>query len=297
MTSEILDSLPIFRSPLLMSGRRGAKGSGPFLGEEPRGRGGKRGSREPFWGCTPARSAGSCAGAACARLAVTTLFMRRHSLRRNSTPRRSRPDLRGCAMVLGVATLVAVSGLTHRAGAGAVVWVGSKSTNFGNAKNWKPARVPRKTDRAILDTAEGSKNPTITGAAGSTNQAIVVRNGRFSLSAAGGTYTLTNNEGHSVLVGALAGDKASLLLTAGIMSGIAGNLGEVASSRGTMTVTGDKSMWINSGTNGSGTLVVGDGGKGTLIVQDKGQVMNTTGLMGFSPGSSGSATVTGGGSK
>jgi T5SS/PEP-CTERM-associated repeat protein len=222
--------------------------------------------------------------------------MRRHSLRGNSAARRSGPDLRGSALVLGVAALVAVGGLTHRAGAGDVVWVGSKSTNFGTAKNWKPEAVPGKTDRVILDTAAGSMNRTITGAAGFTNQAIVVRNGSFSLSAAPGEYTLTQDEGHSVLVGANAGDRASLSLTAGTMSGIAGNLGEVPGSRGTVTVTGDKSKWINPGTNGSGTLVVGDGGKGTLMVQDKGQVMNTVGLMGFSSGSSGSATVTGGGS-
>ena len=107
----------------------------------------------------------------------------------NATPRGSHLDR--AAIASGVAALLLVGELTHAVGAAEILWIGSTSSNFGTAKNWMPQTVPGKTDIAVLDMSAGSKGLTITGAAGFENEAIVVRNGSFSLSAAGGTYTLT----------------------------------------------------------------------------------------------------------
>ena len=102
------------------------------------------------------------------------------------------------------------------------LWIGSTSTDFGTPKNWMPQTVPGKTDTAVFDTSKGSKGLTVTGAAGFENQAIIVRNGSFSLSAAGGTYTVTAAN-DSVLVGENAGDTGSLKLTAGTLAGDGGH--------------------------------------------------------------------------
>jgi hypothetical protein len=73
----------------------------------------------------------------------------------------------------------------------------------------------------------------------------VVRNGSFSLSAAGGTYPVTAAL-DSVLVGENAGDTGSLKLTAGTLAGMGGTIASAAGSTGTVTITGTKSTWSNS---------------------------------------------------
>ena len=129
--------------------------------------------------------------------------MRKRLHRKNAAPRGS--HLCRASIVSGVAALfVVVCALAHAVSAAEILWIGSTSTNFGTAKNWMPQMVPGKTDTAVFDTSKGSKGLTVTGAAGFENQAIIVRNGSFSLSAAGGTYTVTAAN-DSVLVGETAG--------------------------------------------------------------------------------------------
>jgi T5SS/PEP-CTERM-associated repeat protein len=213
--------------------------------------------------------------------------MRQALHRGKITPHSSRPRLRCTAIILTAAALLVVGALTHPAGAGDIDWVGSVSTDFDTKGNWKPPMVPGNGDRAILDTTAAPKRLTITGAAGNTNLAIVVRNGAFRLSAAGGTYKLTAVS-NSVLVGEAAGNNGSLTLTGGTLSGVRGRLGEAAKSMGMATVTGGGSTWTNSD-----GLIVGHGGKGELTIEKGGLVTSAFARVGNLADSDGTVTVTG----
>ena len=68
-------------------------------------------------------------------------------------------------------------------------------------------------------------------------------------------------------------------------------LGYAPGAAGNVTVTGDGSLW-----NNSGRLTVGYSGTGTLNVEDSGTVFNYYGILGYYGDSSGTATVTGTGS-
>ncbi|CAD5277914.1 conserved exported hypothetical protein [Bosea sp. 62] len=81
-------------------------------------------------------------------------------------------------------------------------------------------------------------------------------------------------------------------------AGAGGSIGTQAGSTGTVKVTGAGSTWtINNVSAMTGELYVGSAGTGTLIVEDGGAVRNTSGYIGFASGSSGTATVTGAGSR
>jgi T5SS/PEP-CTERM-associated repeat protein len=78
------------------------------------------------------------------------------------------------------------------------------------------------------------------------------------------------------------------------LSSSRGYLGNNAGTTGTATVTGAGSQWTNST-----DLYVGRNGSGALTIEAGGQVSNTmgTGFLGNNSGSTGTATVTGAGSK
>ena len=79
----------------------------------------------------------------------------------------------------------------------------------------------------------------------------------------------------------------------GVVSNTYANIGRKAGSTGAATVTGIGSQW-----NDSGFFIVGYSGDGTLNVEVGGVVSNTNnGYIGFNPGSTGVATVTGSGSQ
>jgi len=65
---------------------------------------------------------------------------------------------------------------------------------------------------------------------------------------------------------------------------------------GTATVSGAGSRWTNSGFS-SGNLTVGDSGNGILTIEEGGIVTNNIAYLGRDSGSTGTATVTGAGSK
>jgi T5SS/PEP-CTERM-associated repeat protein len=80
-----------------------------------------------------------------------------------------------------------------------------------------------------------------------------------------------------------------------VRSGV-GFLGYKAGSNGTAFVVGEGSQWNNSSSLSS-SLSVGYLGEGTLNIESGGVVSNTNGYLGNSPGSVGTATVTGEGSE
>jgi len=71
-------------------------------------------------------------------------------------------------------------------------------------------------------------------------------------------------------------------------------IGDNAGSVGTVTVSGAGSTWSNA--QPDSTLIVGADGTGTLTVSDGGTVGSSSGVVGNSPGSIGTVTVTGEGS-
>ena len=168
--------------------------------------------------------------------------------------------------------------------------MGSKSTAFGNQANWKPAVVPDVYDVAVFDTKRGSVGPIVTGAAFQVSKALVVHNGAFFLSAAGGTYTLVRMaggaEGGGVVVGQVKGDNGSLTLNAGTMSGLYGFIGAAPKSAGFVEVAG--ATWDNSF-----VLYVGGRGSGNLMVTNGGRVTDRLGSIAFDDGSTGMVTVSG----
>ena len=79
----------------------------------------------------------------------------------------------------------------------------------------------------------------------------------------------------------------------GQVSNESGYLGYAAGSTGMATITGAGSKWTNT----NSMLSVGTWGSGTLRVAAGGQVSNASGHLGHNSGSTGSATITGVGSK
>ncbi|UFS78561.1 autotransporter domain-containing protein [Tardiphaga sp. 37S4] len=93
----------------------------------------------------------------------------------------------------------------------------------------------------------------------------------------------------------IVGDSGTGTLTirnGGTVSNVAGYLGSLAGSTGTVTVDGAGSSWTSSS-----TLFVGRSGTGTLTIRNGGNVSNAGfGYLGFTAGTTGSATVDGAGS-
>jgi len=91
----------------------------------------------------------------------------------------------------------------------------------------------------------------------------------------------------------LSGTGTLNIADGGEVSNRYGYLGSRSGSQGTVTVTGSGSKWKSTG-----VLYVGSSGRGTLEVTDGGEVSNSgDGYIGFGPGSQGTVTVTGSGSK
>jgi len=81
-------------------------------------------------------------------------------------------------------------------------------------------------------------------------------------------------------------------------AGNGGSIGTLAGSAGTVVVTGAGSSWFNSNVSAmTGELYVGKAGTGTLTVENGGWVRSTSGYLGYASGGSGTATVTGTGSR
>jgi T5SS/PEP-CTERM-associated repeat protein len=113
--------------------------------------------------------------------------------------------------------------------------------------------------------------------------------GMATITGAGSKWTTGSG---SLYVGS-SGNGTMNIEAGGQVSSTGGFLGYNAGSQGMATITGAGSKW----TTGSGSLYVGNSGRGTLNIEAGGQVSNDIGYLGYVTGSSGSATVTGTGSK
>ena len=141
-------------------------------------------------------------------------------------------------------------------------WTGAASSDWFTALNWN-AGVPMAGMSANIDTV--SPNPTVVATPGGTAQNLAVGQS--------GTGMLTIQSG-------------------GTVSNVAGAVGNLPGSQGTVTVTGAGSTWTNIG-----NVVVGGLGTGTLTIQNGGTVNSAGGgSVGLSVGSTGTVTVTGPGS-
>ncbi|WP_441241336.1 autotransporter domain-containing protein [Tardiphaga sp. 768_D3_N2_1] len=155
-------------------------------------------------------------------------------------------------------------------GAGAT-WTNSSDLYVGNSGT------------GTLTIRNGGKVSNLTGDlgvnAGSTGTATV--------DGAGSSWT---NSGDLIV-----GDSGTGTLTirnGGTVSNVTGYLGSLAGSTGTVTVDGAGSAWTNSG-----DLYVGRSGTGMLTIRNGGAVSNAGfGYLGFTAGTTGSATVDGAGS-
>ena len=106
----------------------------------------------------------------------------------------------------------------------------------------------------------------------------------------GGTLAITPSEKNELGVGNQG--TGTLRITDGVtVASSNGYLGYGAGSKGTATIRGEGSKWINSG-----SLYVGYSGTGSLTIEAGGQASNTEGYLGNIRGSSGSVRVTGSGS-
>ena len=133
-------------------------------------------------------------------------------------------------------------------------------------------------------------------------------------------YDQTGSHDRVVYVGAGYKGTGSLTISGGgVVKGVRGYLGYKSGSVGTATVTGAGSLWDVTGTNmwegllyvgykGTGTLTIADGGvveggdvgangTGSLTIKAGGMLKSDYGYLGNSSGSTGTATVTGAGSR
>ena len=81
----------------------------------------------------------------------------------------------------------------------------------------------------------------------------------------------------------------------GFVSSLNGHIGEAAGSFGTVSVSGANSKWIST-TTVDFDFNVGRDGTGTLQIKNGGAVESISAIIGFHPGSQGTATVQGTGS-
>ena len=120
--------------------------------------------------------------------------------------------------------------------------------------------------------------------------------GRYSGST--GTLTVTGagskwTNSSTLYVGNSGSGTLNIEAGGAVYSRFYGSIGRATGSIGTVTVTGAGSKWTGNGTD----LEVGGSGRGTLNIEAGGQVSSNYAHIGSSPGSTGTATVTGTGSK
>ncbi|HSW18605.1 MAG TPA: autotransporter outer membrane beta-barrel domain-containing protein, partial [Ramlibacter sp.] len=148
-------------------------------------------------------------------------------------------------------------------------WTGAVSADWFTPGNWTGA-VPEAGISANIDTT--TQNPTVIGPSATPATAQVV----------------------TVGVGAPGAGQLSIQ-GGGSLTSVAGAVGNLTGSRGTVLVSGSGAGVASTWTN-IGSLVVGGLGSGSVTVQDGGTLDSRGGSVGQSFGSSGSVTVSGFGS-
>jgi T5SS/PEP-CTERM-associated repeat protein len=182
-------------------------------------------------------------------------------------------------------------------------WNTNSSGLFANAADWDNG-VPGVSDTADFARGIGvSYTVTFAGLLGSevSDRLRVGTNAvTFSPGAVQNDYTLENTTtaeiGRGILIGELPGDHAVLNTSLPNFSGVAATLGDVASSDGTLNVTGG-TFHITGSSDSDVEFIVGRSGTGALNVSS-GAAVNVTqySVLGEYAGAQGAATITGTGS-
>jgi len=163
------------------------------------------------------------------------------------------------------------------AGAATVTGTGSSWTNTGNLN--------------VGNSGTGTLNIQSGGSVSSTSDTRIGYNagstGTATVDGSGSSLSATNAE---IYVG-FSGNGTLNIQNSGSVSDKIGAIGNNVGSASTVTVTGTRSSWTNSG-----NLNVGNSGSGTLNIQSGGSVSDVTGSIGTNASSTGTATVAGIGS-
>src|SRR5271165_2433251 len=170
-------------------------------------------------------------------------------------------------------------------------WIGSTDSNWFLGKNWSRNTIPTLDYAAVIGSATGfppPTMPTIVAAQPVAEAAQLIVENNPSLSPG----SLTIESTGSLTVGSTstspAGTGTMMVTGGGNVTDSAGFIALNPGEIGTVTVSGAKSTWTNSG-----NVFAGYNGTGTLTIQSGGTVTDTFGYIGYNPGSSGNVTVAG----
>jgi fibronectin-binding autotransporter adhesin len=161
-------------------------------------------------------------------------------------------------------------------------WTNSGNLNVGGYYSYVGGRGNGK----LSITAGGTVSSVRAYIGSLTGSGVVTVNGTGS--------TWTNST--YLYVGYYGGTGTLSITNHGSVSSSSGYLGNYSGSAGAVTVDGAGSTWTNSSVLYVGGYVGNNGGSGTLSVTNGGNVANTVGYIGYSPGSTGFVRVDGTGS-
>jgi T5SS/PEP-CTERM-associated repeat protein len=220
--------------------------------------------------------------------------MKTHMLPSSSVSSIGRDRRRVATALIVTPALIAAVLMPRSSRAQSATWTGAVSGNFGTGANWKNKAVPGATFSVTLDSANlaGNKITAITGAAASTNKSLLVKEGSFKLSAAGGVYTVTGRVNITGVLPFPGGPFKGTLLTftgGGTLDTTHTLLAARAGSTGSLTVD-MQSTW------NSETVSVGFRGRGSMDIRSGATVNDAVGTIAERAGSTGNVDVVGGAS-
>ncbi len=167
---------------------------------------------------------------------------------------------RRCAALGAVLVLLSTTALVPAARAADVSWTGTTDLSWGTASNWSNGAGPGGMDTAVINLA-----------------------GPVGLAGISATVD-------ALSMGATASQSALEISGGGsLTSGFYDNVGDVANSKASVTVTGAGSAWTNT----SGGINMGVSGAGALEVADGGAVSVALFNLGRLAGGEGAATIRG----
>ena len=157
-------------------------------------------------------------------------------------------------------------------------WTGAINNDWFNGGNWNPAGVPADNDTLTVPSALVTPQTALTVGADS-----------------GGSINVFTPQGKAdfnvLVIGYYAAGVMNITLGGDVTTSVRGVIGGAGASAGTVNVHGTGSTW-----NNASDLYIANFGDAELLVQNGGKVTSDFSRISNWSGSSGSATVTGGGS-
>ena len=198
---------------------------------------------------------------------------------RNTCWLNRRPFLPVC---LALALIASCLGSSLATAQNNTTWTGAEGDLWSNATFWS-AGVPTSSTNAILDNGAAA----VVNVLGQQSSYLFLGNATGTA----GNLSIVTGGNLAVTSGAHIGylGNGTLSITGGgQLSSLTGNIAWDSSSTATVTVAGNGSSWINTG-----TLAIGGNGTGFLTITNGGQVSDASGFVARDAGSSGSVTVDG----